>query len=219
MDNKEETPNEETKKLFDGVEKGDKELVKVLFLGKTNKQFELDINFQFKHMVYFFFLSFLNKKLFFLSLSFLSRFSFVFSLFLFSFFLSLFVFYCLFFLTILFFFFCSGNDCSAQSCSKWFCRNCEPSSRTWIRCSSPNHCFLIFFFFFLILIVLFSPDFLFVVILWLFHMLCCVFFLFFFEQLLLLKGWMDRSSLCCWWRFCWNCENSYWTRIQCWSSK
>ena len=53
MDEEEETPNEETKKLFDGVEKGDEELVKVLLLGKENKQFKLDINFQFEDKVFF----------------------------------------------------------------------------------------------------------------------------------------------------------------------
>ena len=50
----EETPNEETKKLFDSVEKGAEELVRVLLLGKENKQFKLDLNFQFKDQVFFF---------------------------------------------------------------------------------------------------------------------------------------------------------------------
>ena len=52
MEEEEETPNEESKKLFDAILKGDEELVKVL-LGKENKQFKLDLNFQFKKMVFF----------------------------------------------------------------------------------------------------------------------------------------------------------------------
>ena len=47
-DEEEEYPNKETEKLFGGVENGDEEVVKVLLLGNKNKQFELDINFQFK---------------------------------------------------------------------------------------------------------------------------------------------------------------------------
>ena len=46
MEEEEGCPNEETRKLFDGVENGDEELVKALLLGNKNKQFELDINFQ-----------------------------------------------------------------------------------------------------------------------------------------------------------------------------
>ena len=49
----EEYPNEESKKLFDGIENGDEEVVKVLLLGKENKQFELDLNFQDKDKVFF----------------------------------------------------------------------------------------------------------------------------------------------------------------------
>ena len=63
----EEKANKETKELFEGVEKGDEEVVKVLLLGNKNKQFELDINFQFKERVFFF----SNSISLFLSLSFL----------------------------------------------------------------------------------------------------------------------------------------------------
>ena len=66
MDDEEKYPNKETKELFEGVEKGDEEVVKVLLLGNKNKQFELDINFQFKERVFFF----SNSIYFFLSLSF-----------------------------------------------------------------------------------------------------------------------------------------------------
>ena len=50
----EETPNKETENLFEGVENGDEELVKALLLGKENKQFKLDLNFQFQDEVFFF---------------------------------------------------------------------------------------------------------------------------------------------------------------------
>ena len=53
-DEEEEYPNKETKEFFEGVEKGDEEVVKVLLLGKENKQFELDINFKFKEKKVFF---------------------------------------------------------------------------------------------------------------------------------------------------------------------
>ena len=48
-----EYPNKETEELFEGVENGDEEVIKVLLLGNKNKQFELDINFQFKKKVFF----------------------------------------------------------------------------------------------------------------------------------------------------------------------
>ena len=51
----EEYPNKGTKELFEGVEKGDEEVVKVLLLGNKNKQFELDINFKFEEKTVFFF--------------------------------------------------------------------------------------------------------------------------------------------------------------------
>ena len=63
--NDEEKANKETKEFFEGVEKGDEEVVKVLLLGNKNKQFKLDINFQFKERVFFF----SNSIPFFLSLS------------------------------------------------------------------------------------------------------------------------------------------------------
>ena len=53
MDDDEEYPNKETEKLFEGVENGDEEVVKVLLLGNKNKQFELHINFQSKEKVFF----------------------------------------------------------------------------------------------------------------------------------------------------------------------
>ena len=49
----EEYPNKETEKLLEGVVEGNEEIVKVLLLGNKNKQFELDINFQFKEKVCF----------------------------------------------------------------------------------------------------------------------------------------------------------------------
>ena len=63
----EEYPNKETEKLFEGVENGDEEVVKVLLLGNKNKQFELDVNFHFKHKVFLFELNF-SLSLFSLSL-------------------------------------------------------------------------------------------------------------------------------------------------------
>ena len=49
---------------------------------------------------------------------------------------------------------------------------------------------------------------------------CVVWYLilFFFNNFLFVKVWNDRSSLSCWEWFWTNCENSYWTWIQCWSS-
>ena len=55
MDEEEHYPNKETEELFEGVENGDEEVVKVLLLGNKNKQFELDINFQSKRKKVFFF--------------------------------------------------------------------------------------------------------------------------------------------------------------------
>ena len=49
----EESPKKEIEKLFEGVEKGDDEVVKVLLLGNKNKQFELDLNFKSKEKVFF----------------------------------------------------------------------------------------------------------------------------------------------------------------------
>ena len=37
----EEYPNKETEDLFDGVEKGDEEVVKALLLGNKNKEFRI----------------------------------------------------------------------------------------------------------------------------------------------------------------------------------
>ena len=55
LDDEEEYPNKETEKLFDSVKNGDEEFVKVLLLpGNKNKQFKLDINFQFKYKKIFF---------------------------------------------------------------------------------------------------------------------------------------------------------------------
>ena len=65
----EEYPNKETKKLFDGVENGDEEVVKALLLGNKNKQFKLDINFQDKHKKVFFFKPNFSLSLFLCSLS------------------------------------------------------------------------------------------------------------------------------------------------------
>ena len=69
MDEEKKYPNKETEKLLEGAENGDEEVVKALLLGNKNKQFELDINFQFKEEVFF---SFQTQFLsFFLSLLFL----------------------------------------------------------------------------------------------------------------------------------------------------
>ena len=54
----EEYPNKETEKLFEGVKKGDEEVVKVLLLGNKNKQFELDFK-----KVFFFQTQFLSLSL------------------------------------------------------------------------------------------------------------------------------------------------------------
>ena len=53
MDGEEESPNKETKNLFEGVENGDEEVVKALLLGKENEQFKLDINFKFNDKGFF----------------------------------------------------------------------------------------------------------------------------------------------------------------------
>ena len=66
----EEYPNKETETLFDSVENGDEEVVKVLLLGNKNKQFEIDINFQFKYKKVFFSFLFFLSVLFFLLLFF-----------------------------------------------------------------------------------------------------------------------------------------------------
>ena len=63
MDEEKQYPNKETKKLFEGAENGDEEVVKVLLLGNKNKQFKLDINFKFKEKVFSFQTQFLSLSL------------------------------------------------------------------------------------------------------------------------------------------------------------
>ena len=201
----EEYPNKETEKLFEGVENGDEEVVKVLLLGNKNKQFELDINFQFYYKKVFFF-----KLNFSLSLS-LSCCSDVMEC---EWLCCVDIWFCFY---SFFNNFKGWKDRSSHSCWERFWTNCENSCWTWIQSWSSRFSSLDFLFLFVVVGSLLVCFMLIVngCVVW-----YLILFLFFFlNNFLFVKGGRDRSSHCYVEWFWTNCENSCWTWIQCWSSR